>query len=332
MKKFMNQPADFYRDSLQGFALAHAERITLHTDPVFVTSSTPLLPNTVAVISGGGTGHEPLHAGFIGHGMLQAAIPGEVFTSPTPDQVAAAITKVDSGAGVLSIIKNYTGDVLNFELGMEFAQAQGHNCTRIIVADDIAVPADAPGPGRRGVAGTIIVEKIAGAAAARGDDLDTVTDLAQRTAARIRTLGVALAPSTSPTVGRPGFDLADSEIELGIGIHGEPGITRMEHVSATELVTDMLQRLSDELPREPGDTLVLLVNGMGGTPLAELYLLFQQCHKWFSDRGQKIGRHLVGNYVTALDMQGASLTIASLDAQMLSLWDAPVDAIALQWG
>lgn len=329
MKKLLNDPAQAVRESLEGFALAHPNEIRLHTDPLFVTRATRAPHGTVALVSGGGSGHEPLHTGFVGDGMLDAAVPGEMFTSPTPDQVAAAITEVHSGAGVLLIVKNYTGDVLNFDMAAELAVDEGFDVSTVLVNDDVAVEDSLFTAGRRGVAGTLLVEKIAGASASRGDDLAEVSSLAQRVVANVATMGVALSAPTVPHVGQPSFDLPDDEIEIGIGIHGEPGRHREKFANADAITEALLDPILAELSLTAGEQVLLFVNGMGATPLSELYVVYGRAHRLLTEHGIHVTRSLVGDYVTSLEMQGASISVLRLDEELTSLWDAPVTTPAL---
>ncbi|WP_432458058.1 dihydroxyacetone kinase subunit DhaK [Cellulomonas iranensis] len=331
MKKLINDPQDVVAESVEGFGLAHADVVAVHTDPLFVARAGGAVPGKVGLVSGGGSGHEPLHAGFVGVGMLDAAVPGAVFTSPTPDQIAPAIAAADGGAGVLTIVKNYTGDVLNFETAAELADADGVTVRQVVVNDDVAVEDSLYTAGRRGVAGTVAVEKIAGAAAERGDDLDAVAALAQRVVDNVRTMGLALTACTVPHVGKPSFDLADDEIEIGIGIHGEPGRARVGLESADALTEKLLTPVADDLALTSGDRVLLLVNGMGGTPASELYVVYRRARALLSERGVEVTRSLVGNYVTSLEMQGASVTVLRLDDELTALWDAPVHTTALRW-
>jgi dihydroxyacetone kinase-like protein len=286
----------------------------------------------VAIVSGGGSGHEPLHGGYVGAGMLDAAVPGPVFTSPTPDSVLAATQAVNGGAGVLHIVKNYTGDVLNFETAAELAGADGIEVSPVVINDDVAVEDSTYTAGRRGVGGTVPLEKITGAAAARGDDLAAVTAIAQRVVANVRSMGVALTACTVPHSGEPSFTLADDEIEMGIGIHGEPGRHRIKLQPADEIVAGLLTPIVEDLPFTRGDRTLLMVNGMGGTPQIELYLAFGIAARLLADSGIEISRSLVGNFITSLEMQGMSLTLLRLDDELTELWDAPVHTAALRWG
>jgi len=331
MKKLINDPQDVVAESVEGFGLAHPDVVRVHTDPLYVARAGGTVPGKVGLVSGGGSGHEPLHAGFVGVGMLDAAVPGAVFTSPTPDQVAPAIVAADAGAGVLTIVKNYTGDVLNFETAAELAEADGTTVRQVLVDDDVAVEDSLYTAGRRGVAGTVAVEKIAGAAAERGDDLDAVAAVAQRVVDNVRTMGLALTACTVPHVGRPSFDLPDDEIEIGIGIHGEPGRHRVGLESADALTEKLLTPVVDDLGLTGGEKVLLLVNGMGGTPASELYVVYRRARALLSERGVEVARSLVGNYVTSLEMQGASVTVLRLDDELTALWDAPVHTSALRW-
>jgi dihydroxyacetone kinase-like protein len=329
MKKLINAPETVLAESLDGFAAAHADLVALGEDRKFVRRAT-LTPGKVALVSGGGSGHEPLHAGFVGHGMLDAACPGQVFTSPTPDQMMAAAEAVDGGAGVLFIVKNYEGDVMNFDMAREMEPAD-RAIETVLVDDDVAVEVSTFSNGRRGVAGTLIVEKIIGAAAERGDDLAACRALGERVNKATRSMGVALTSCTVPAAGRPTFQLAEDDIEIGVGIHGEPGRRRAKMTDADMLARDMVAAIVDDLGATPGDVL-LLVNGFGATPLMELYVMYHAARAQIEARGLTVIRSLVGNYVTALDMAGCSLTVSRLDAEMVALWDAPVQTPALRWG
>ncbi|MBO3103236.1 dihydroxyacetone kinase subunit DhaK [Cellulomonas fengjieae] len=329
MKKLINDPQTVVAESLEGFGAAHPDVVTVHADPWFVTRAGGTTPGKVGLVSGGGSGHEPLHAGFVGVGMLDAAVPGAVFTSPTPDQIAPAFQAADAGAGVLAIVKNYTGDVLNFEMAAEVADDV--TVRTVVVNDDVAVEDSLYTAGRRGVAGTVAVEKIAGAAAERGDDLDAVAAVAERVVANVRSMGVALTACTVPHAGRPSFDLPDDEIEIGIGIHGEPGRRRVPLAGADEITDMLLEPVVDDLGLSGGERVLLFVNGMGGTPASELYVVYRRARAVLEERGVEVARSLVGNYVTSLEMQGASVTVLRLDDELTALWDAPVHTAALRW-
>ncbi|MFF1832104.1 dihydroxyacetone kinase subunit DhaK [Paenarthrobacter sp. NPDC058040] len=332
MKKLINDPRAVVDESVEGFGMAHADLVDVHPDPKFVVRKGAPVAGKVALVSGGGSGHEPLHAGFVGLGMLDAAVPGAVFTSPTPDQIIPATTAVDSGAGVVHIVKNYTGDVLNFETAAEMAQAEGVAVRSVLVNDDVAVEDSLYTAGRRGVGGTVLVEKIAGAAAERGDDLDAVAGIAERVVANVRTMGVALSGCTVPHAGTPSFELADDEIEIGIGIHGEPGRHRIAMEGADAITDRLLEPVLEDLSITSGDKVLLFVNGMGGTPLSELYIVYRRAANVLAEKGATVERPLVGNYVTSLEMQGCSVSVLRLDDEMTTLWDAPVHTAALRWG
>jgi dihydroxyacetone kinase-like protein len=331
VKKLINDPSRVVDESVEGFGLAHADLVAVHTDPIFVSRAGGAKQGKVGLVSGGGSGHEPLHAGFVGLGMLDAAVPGAMFTSPTPDAIAPATVAANGGAGVLHIVKNYTGDVLNFETAAELADAEGIEVRSVVVNDDVAVEDSLYTAGRRGVAGTVAVEKIAGAAAERGDDLASVAAIAERVNANVRSMGVALSACTVPHAGTPSFDLTDAEIEIGIGIHGEPGRRRIPMASADEITEMLTTPVMEDLGVGGSDQVLLLVNGMGGTPLSELYVVYRKARQLLEARGATVARSLVGNYVTSLEMQGCSVTVLRLDDELTSLWDAPVHTAALRW-
>jgi dihydroxyacetone kinase-like protein len=312
--------------------MAHADIVDVHPEPKYVIRKGAPIAGKVALVSGGGSGHEPLHAGFVGLGMLDAAVPGAVFTSPTPDQIIPATVAVDSGAGVVHIVKNYTGDVLNFETAAEMAQVEGVHVRSVLVNDDVAVEDSLYTAGRRGVGGTVLVEKIAGAAAERGDGLEAVATIAERVAANVRTMGVALSGCTVPHAGTPSFELAEDEIEIGIGIHGEPGRHRIAMESADAITDRLLEPVLEDLSISSGDRVLLFVNGMGGTPQSELYIVYRRAAQVLAERGASVERSLVGNYVTSLEMQGCSVSVLRLDDELVRLWDAPVHTAALRWG
>ena len=332
MKKLINDPRAVVDESVEGFGLAHADLVTVSSDPKYVTRRDAPVAGKVGLVSGGGSGHEPLHAGFVGRGMLDAAVPGAVFSSPTPDQIIPATLAVNSGAGVLHIVKNYTGDVLNFETAAEMAQAEGVEVRTVLVNDDVAVEDSLYTAGRRGVAGTVLVEKIAGAAAERGDDLGAVAAIGDRVNQNVRTMGVALTACTVPHAGSPSFDLDDTEIEIGIGIHGEPGRHRIAMEPADGITDRLLEPILQDLGLASGDRTLLFVNGMGGTPLSELYIVYRRAAQVLAERGAVVERSLVGNYITSLEMQGCSVTVLRLDDELTGLWDAPVHTAALRWG
>lgn len=332
MKKLINDPKAVVDESVAGFGAAHSDIVNVVMDPIFITRADAPTSGRVALVSGGGGGHEPLHGGFVGFGMLDAAVPGPIFTSPTPDPILAATKAVDGGAGVLHIVKNYTGDVLNFETAAELAEADGITVRTVIINDDVAVKDSLYTAGRRGVAGTVLVEKIAGAAAERGDDLNAVATIAEKVNAQMRTMGVALSPCTVPHAGEPSFTLADDEIEIGIGIHGEPGRERIKLEPADAIVDRMLGPILEDIPFTSGDHVLLMINGMGGTPQVELYIAFRRAAEVLAEKGITVTRTLVGNFVTSLEMQGFSITVLKLDDELTALWDAPVQTAALRWG
>jgi phosphoenolpyruvate---glycerone phosphotransferase subunit DhaK len=332
MKKLINDPRAVVDEAVAGFVAAHGDLVTADLDPIHIRRADAPIAGKVGIVSGGGSGHEPLHGGFVGFGMLDAAVPGAVFTSPTPDPIYEATKAVDGGAGVLHIVKNYTGDVLNFETAAELAAADGIDVTAVVTDDDVAVKDSLYTAGRRGVGGTVLVEKIAGAAAERGDSLAEVAEIAGRVNSRARSMGMALMPCTVPHAGEPSFTLADDEMEIGIGIHGEPGRERLKVEPADKIVERLLEPILEDLPYESGDRVLLFVNGMGGTPQVELYIAYRRASEILAERGIQIARSLVGNYITSLEMQGCSITLLQLDDEMIDLWDAPVQTAALRWG
>ena len=332
VKKIINDPATVVADALRGMAAAHPDLLRVSTDPAVVVRADAPVSGKVAVVSGGGSGHEPLHGGFVGRGMLDAACPGAVFTSPTPDQVQAAVTQVNGDAGVLLVVKNYTGDVLNFETAAELAAAEGADVRSVVIDDDVAVKDSLYTAGRRGVGGTVLLEKIVGAAADRGVDLDGCEALARRVVANVRSMGMALTGCTVPHVGEPTFTLAENEMEIGIGIHGEPGRERIPVESAEGIVHRLLDPVLTDLPFGEGDRVLLFTNSMGGTPLIELYLAHGIAERLLAERGIRVERRLVGPFITSLEMQGMSVTLLKLDDEMVELWDAPVHTPALRWG
>ena len=330
MKKLINSPETVVTQALQGVAAAHPQ-LAVDVENKVITRAGGPAKGKVGLVSGGGSGHEPLHGGFVGYGMLDAACPGEMFTSPVPDQMLIATRAVDGGAGVLHVVKNYTGDVLNFQMAAELAGDEGIEVVSVITNDDVAVEDSLYTAGRRGTGATVFVEKIAGALAEEGADLAAVAALAREVNDRSRSFGVALSSCVVPAAGKPTFELGDSEIELGIGIHGEPGRTRVAHTSAAELAAVALDAVRADLPVDDQDLLVM-VNGMGGTPLIELYLMFNEVRRYLEARGARVARNLVGNYITSLEMQGFSVTVCQLTDTLTRLWDAPVDTPALRWG
>ncbi|MGZ5031018.1 MAG: dihydroxyacetone kinase subunit DhaK [Methylobacter sp.] len=328
MKKFINSIDNLLDESLRGFAKAHADIVQLNAQPRFIRRKQSPASGKVALISGGGSGHEPLHSGFVGLGMLDAACPGQVFTSPTPDQMLAAAQAVENGGGVLFIVKNYAGDVMNFEIAAEMLDCPHET---ILVSDDVSFPKD-HSTGRRGVAGTLILEKIVGAAAESGTDLAACKALGDRVNLATASMGVALTSCTVPALGKPIFDIGENEIEMGVGIHGERGRERIAMSSATEIVDYLAGAIDEDLKPQKGQTALLHINGFGATPLMELHLIYELAHQFWEKRGINICRSLVGNYTTSLDMAGCSITLSLLDDEMLHLWDAPVHTVALRWG
>jgi dihydroxyacetone kinase-like protein len=328
MKKFINQVDDLLAESLSGFASAHRDIVRLNLDPNYLVRAEKA-QNKVALISGGGSGHEPLHSGFVGVGMLDAACPGHVFTSPTPDQMLAAAEAVECGKGVLFIVKNYAGDVMNFEMAAEMLSCEH---ATVITSDDVAVENSTYTTGRRGVAGTVIVEKVVGSLAETGADLATCKALGERVNRRTASMGVALTSCTVPAAGRPTFDIGADELEMGVGIHGEPGRRREALRCADDIVADLVHAILEDLKPAPGSEALLMVNGFSGTPLMELYLLYHAAEKLLKQRGINITRSLVGDYTTSLEMAGASITLCLLDDEIRRHWDAPVHTAALRWG
>ena len=328
MKKLINDVDDLLAESLDGFAAAHADIVTLGAERQFVRRR-QLTPGKVALISGGGSGHEPLHTGFVGHGMLDAACPGQVFTSPTPDQMLAAAQAVDGGAGTLFIVKNYSGDMMNFQMAAEMLDRE--NAT-VIVNDDVAVENSTYTTGRRGVAGTLVVEKVVGAAAERGQNLAALKTLGDAVNKATASMGVALTSCTVPAAGKPTFQIGNDEMEMGVGIHGEPGRRRVKLASADEIAAELTGSILKDLSLKRGQEALLLVNGFGGTPTMELYLMVTAARKVLDGAGVKVVRHLTGSYVTSLEMAGCSITVTAADTDLLALWDAPVHAAALRWG
>ena len=327
MKKLINAVDDVLVESLDGFAAAHADIVTLGGGHKFLRRRT-LKPGKVALISGGGSGHEPLHGGLVGHGMLDAACPGQVFTSPTPDQMMEAAAEVDTGAGCLFIVKNYEGDVMNFEMAAEMSEG----VMTVVTNDDVAVEDSLYTTGRRGVAGTLVVERIVGAAAEEGLDLAALKALGDRVNRATRSMGVALTSCTVPAAGKPNFDIGDGEMEFGVGIHGEPGRRRAPLASADAIAAEICAAIAGDLGDAVKGRALLFVNGFGGTPSMELYLMYNSARRILESNGVSIVRSLVGSYVTSLDMAGCSITLTMLDAEMERLWDTPVHTAALRWG
>ena len=331
MKKLINAPEDVVREALAGVAAAHPELRVDLVNQIVVRAEAPRA-GKVGLISGGGSGHEPLHGGFVGVGMLDAACPGEIFTSPVPDQILAATKAVESGAGVVHIVKNYTGDVLNFQMAADLASDDGVRVETVLVDDDVAVENSTWTAGRRGTTATLIVEKVAGAAAEEGQAIEAVAELGRRVNENSASFAVALTACTTPAAGKPGFDLPEDEMEVGVGIHGEPGRRREKLVSAKDIVQICLDAIQTAKPIGAGDRAIVIVNGLGGTPLIELYLVFGEVAAALRTAGVEIARSLVGNYVTSLDMAGMSVTVCRADDDIIRLWDAPVRTPALRWG
>ncbi|HYZ30256.1 MAG TPA: dihydroxyacetone kinase subunit DhaK [Thermoleophilaceae bacterium] len=332
MKKLINAPDAVVREALEGVELAYGDRLRVSYDPAFVVRADAPVEGKVGIVSGGGSGHEPMHGGFVGPGMLDAACPGEVFTSPTPDQMMEATKAVDGGAGVLHIVKNYTGDVMNFEMAADLAKAEGAEVEAVVTNDDVAVEDSLYTAGRRGVGITVVAEKICGAAAEERRSLADVAELCRRVNAEGRSMGMALTPCVTPASGEPSFVLGDDEMEIGIGIHGEPGRYREPLAPASQIVERLATAVVEDLPYESGDRVLAFVNGMGGTPLIELFIVYRELHRFLEQRGIAIERRLIGNYITSLEMAGCSITLLRLDDDLVRLWDAPVNTPALRWG
>ncbi len=332
MKKLINSPDDVVKDELAGIEAAHGDLVRVDFENSVVVRADAPVQGKVGVISGGGSGHEPMHGGFVGRGMLDAACPGAVFTSPVPDQMLAATRAVNGRAGVLHIVKNYTGDVLNFEMAAELAQAEGIEVASVTIDDDVAVKDSLYTAGRRGVGTTVLAEKIVGAAAEAGAPLAKVADLCRKVNANGRSMGMALTSCIVPAAGKPTFDLGDDEMEIGIGIHGEPGRTRLKLAPAAEIAELLVNPILEDLPFKSGDSVLAFVNGMGGTPLIELYVMFNEVAKILKGKGITIARNLVGSYITSLEMAGCSVTLLRLDDELTGLWDRPVHTPALRWG
>src|SRR5512147_1947628 len=332
MKKLINKPENVVREELEGIAYAHSDLVKVCYDPNYIVRADAPIAGKVGVISGGGSGHEPMHGGFVGMGMLDAACPGAVFTSPTPDQMLEATKAVNGGAGVLHIVKNYTGDIMNFEMAADLARAEGIEVEAVVTNDDVAVQDSLYTAGRRGVGATVLIEKIAGAAAEEKRPLKEVADICREVNANARSMGMALTSCTVPAAGKPTFQLGEDEMEIGIGIHGEPGRTRMKLRTAAEITELLAGAVLDDLPFRRGDQALALVNGLGGTPLIELYVVFRELARICEGRGVRIARSLVGPYMTSLEMAGCSITLVRMDDELLRLWDAPVKTAGLRWG
>jgi dihydroxyacetone kinase-like protein len=332
MKKLINDPNNVVAEALQGIEAAHPDLRVDHQHKIIYRGDAPRR-DKVGIISGGGSGHEPLHGGFVGLGMLDAACAGEVFTSPVPDQMLAATKLVDGGAGVLHVVKNYTGDVMNFEMAAEMAAAEsGSRILSVVTDDDVAVQDSTWTAGRRGVGVTVLLEKIAGGAAEQGRTLEQVADIARQVNANGRSMGLALTSCTVPAAGKPTFELGESEMELGVGIHGEPGRRRVPLAPAREIAEMLVEPVLADLPFTKGDNVIAFVNGLGGTPLIELYVMYNEVSRILRAHGVQVARSLVGSYITSLDMAGTSVTLLKVNDELLSLWDAPVKTPALRWG
>jgi dihydroxyacetone kinase-like protein len=329
MKKFINKTDDFLNESLNGFGRAHSDIIQVSLDPSFISRKNKTKDGKVSLISGGGSGHEPMHGGFVGHGMLDAACPGFVFSAPAPDQMQAAAEHVDSGAGVLFIVKNYSGDIMNFQMGAEMYSGKNDS---IVTNDDVAVEDSTFTTGRRGVAATVLVEKIVGSLAEDGGSLEECKKLGEKVNKNSGTMGVAFTSCTVPAAGKPTFDIGDDEMEFGVGIHGEPGRKREKIQSSNEITSESMTAILGDLKPENNQEVLLQINGFGGTPLMELYLLFNEAKKILDHNNIKVTRSLVGNYTTSLDMAGGSITITKLDEKIIEHWDNPVHTAALRWG
>jgi dihydroxyacetone kinase-like protein len=331
VKKLINKPEDVVTEALQGVAAAHPDLVEVHLNPHFVVRADAPVQGKVGLVSGGGSGHEPMHGGFVGMGMLDAACPGEVFTSPTPDQMLDATKAVDGGAGVLHIVKNYTGDVMNFEMAADLARGEGIEVEAVVIDDDVAVQDSLYTAGRRGVGTTVLAEKICGAAAEEKQSLSQVAELCRKVNANGRSMGMALTSCIVPAAGNPTFELGDDEMEIGIGIHGEPGRERVKLAPAKEIVERLTTPIVEDLPFEEGDQVLAFVNSMGGTPLIELYVLYNDLNRFLGERGITISRNLIGPYITSLEMAGCSITLLKLDDELTRLWDAPVETAGLRW-
>ena len=332
MKKLLNDPSEVVKESLAGLAAAHGDLLRYDADAQIVVRADAPIEGKVALVSGGGSGHEPLHGGFVGKGMLDAACPGEVFTSPVPEQMLAATKAVDGGAGVVHIVKNYTGDVMNFKLAAEEAADEGIDVESVLIDDDVAVQDSLYTAGRRGVGATVLAEKIAGAAADRGDEVASVAAIAKRVNEQARSYGVAVSSCIPPAAGKPIFDLPEGEMEVGIGIHGEPGRSREPLGSAADIAGLMVDAVLTDLKPKEGTKVLPFVNGMGGTPDLELYVVYNELRKLLDGRGVRIARNLIGSYITSLEMAGTSITLLRLDEELTRLWDAPVKTAGLRWG
>lgn len=332
MKKLINKPEEVVLEELKGIEIAHPDLVKVHYDPNYIVRADAPVKGKVALVSGGGSGHEPMHGGFVGMGMLDAACPGAVFTSPTPDQMLEATKAVDGGAGVLHIVKNYTGDIMNFEMAADLAKSEGIEVESVVVDDDVAVQDSLYTAGRRGVGLTVLMEKLVGAAAEEGRSLEELANLARRINGQGRSMGMALTSCIVPHAGKPTFDLPEDEMEIGIGIHGEPGRTRMKIKPADEITEMLMKPVMEDLPFKSGDQVLLFVNSMGGTPLIELYIVYRKAAEIAKEKGLKVVRNLIGPYITSLEMAGTSVTMLKMDDDLIKLWDAPVKTAGMRWG
>jgi dihydroxyacetone kinase-like protein len=331
MKKLINDPDNVVTEELKGIAAAHGDLVRVNLEPNYVVRADAPVEGKVALVSGGGSGHEPMHGGFVGMGMLDAACPGEVFTSPTPDQMLEATKAAQGGAGALHIVKNYTGDVLNFEMAADLAKDEGIDVEAVVINDDVAVEDSTYTAGRRGVGATVLAEKLCGAAAEEGRSLGDVAELCRKVNSSARSMGMALTSCTVPSAGEPTFELGADEMEIGIGIHGEPGRDRVPLAPAADIVERLAGPVVEDLGLGEGDEVLAFVNGMGGTPLLELYVAYNDLARWLDGRGVKISRNLIGPYITSLEMAGCSITLLKLDDELTRLWDAPVKTPGLRW-
>jgi dihydroxyacetone kinase-like protein len=332
MKKLINSPLNVVHEALEGMEAAHGDRLRINYEPVFIARKDSPVKGKVGLVSGGGSGHEPMHGGYVGKGMLDAACPGAVFTSPTPDQMYEASKAVHGGAGILHIVKNYTGDVMNFELAQEMLRSDGIEVSSVLTDDDVAVQNSLYTAGRRGVGLTVLMEKLLGAAAEKGMPLSEVVALGNEIRNSGRSMGMALTACTVPHAGKPSFELPEDEIELGIGIHGEPGRHRVKMATADEITEQLMEPILTDLPFKKGDAVLMFVNGMGGTPLIELYIVYRKAAAIAKARGLHVVRNLVGSYITSLEMAGTSITLLRMHDRLCKLWDAPVNTPALRWG
>jgi dihydroxyacetone kinase-like protein len=332
MKKLINNPENVVKEELEGISYAHPDLVKVFFDPNYIVRADAPVQGKVGIVSGGGSGHEPMHGGFVGMGMLDAACPGAVFTSPTPDQMLEATKAVNGGAGVLHIVKNYTGDIMNFEMAADLARAEGIDIESVVIDDDVAVQDSLYTAGRRGVGTTVLAEKLCGAAAEERRSLKQVADLCRKVNGWGRSMGMALTSCTVPHVGKPTFDLPEDEMEIGIGIHGEPGRERMKVKSADEITEMLMEPIVKDLPYKSGDEVLIFVNSMGGTPLIELYIIYRKAYEIAQKHGLKVVRHLIGPYITSLEMAGCSITLLKMDDDLKKLWDAPVKTPGMRWG